>query len=119
MGVVRSLAVERGADAAHDVGAEGGLRIERGFDAENVAGGEIDELRGDGGGAEIDGDAEAAFFAWFWSEVTAGATAESARISMCHWPHSRTSGASVGRLAGETPSGGELIGSERWCGRHR
>jgi hypothetical protein len=53
------VAVERGADAAHDVGAEGGLGIEFGFDAENGAGG-VDDLRGNGGGAEIDGDGEAA-----------------------------------------------------------
>ena len=53
------LALQRGANAAHDVGAEGGLGIERGFNAEHVASG-IDELRSDGGGAEIDGYGEAA-----------------------------------------------------------
>ena len=53
------LALERSANAAHDVGAEGGLGIERGFDGEHVARG-VDELRGDGGGAEIDGYGEAA-----------------------------------------------------------
>jgi hypothetical protein len=53
------LALERSANAAHDIGAECGLGIERGFDGEHVSEG-VDELRGNGGGAEIDGYGEAA-----------------------------------------------------------
>ena len=51
-------AFESGMDAAHDVGAEGGLRIKHGFDAEDVTGAKVEKLRGDGGGAEVDGNTE-------------------------------------------------------------
>jgi hypothetical protein len=46
-------------DATHDIGAVACLGVEGSSDGEDVAGGEVEELSDDGGGAEIDGDAEA------------------------------------------------------------
>ena len=62
-----------------------GLGIELGLDAENVAGGQVEDLRGNGRGAEIDCDAEAALSG-------ADEAASSVRTSMRHWQHSRTRG---------------------------
>ena len=54
-------AVEGGANPAHDVGTKGGLGIEQGLDGKNISRSQVNHLGGDGGCAEVDGDAEARF----------------------------------------------------------
>ncbi len=110
-GCGKILAVEHGANATHNVGPEGGLRVECGFDAEDVAGGEIDELRGNGGGAEIDGDAETAF-GWRGGRGSGGGlcgVSENFHAPLAALEDEWRIGAG---LACKSPSGGELIGSE-------
>lgn len=46
-------------DSAHDVGAMAGLGVEGGADGEDMSGQTVDQLGDEGGGADIDGDAEA------------------------------------------------------------
>jgi len=118
------VAVERGANAAHDVRAKSGLGIEQGFDAEDVAGSKIDDLSGDGGGAEVDSDAQARFFFGGFPPFPQRARKGSGNACCCggrtrvgkdfHAPlaalkHERRF---CTRLTGETPSNGELVGSE-------
>ena len=53
------VAMKRRANPTHHIRSERGLRIELGLDTEDATRGQIDDLRGDGGGAQVDGDSEA------------------------------------------------------------
>ena len=55
------VAIECSANAAHHIGTKSGLRIERGLDAEHSARRNIDDLRGNGGRANVNGDLLAGF----------------------------------------------------------